>query len=140
MYFANSSWEMGSVFTITSGWRIWFSIHSAVRRCVTPARSGPVTFFPNAWQAEQPLVWNSFSPTSALASSTGDSAARGPESYLETASTLEEAPELGGGVAAAPGAADSPSDFCPPQPAASSVVRSRAAGRDTRLFIVFLVS
>jgi hypothetical protein len=61
-------------------------IHAAVRRIVTPARSGPVTRLPKAWQAEQPLVWRAFSPCSASAASIGVSPARGPWSYFETAS------------------------------------------------------
>src|SRR5215471_12890953 len=88
MNFANRSWEIGSVLTMISGWRIWFSIHSAVRRCVTPAKSGQVTFLPNAWQAEQPLSLNSCSPRFEAASSSPPSNARGPPSYLDTASSF----------------------------------------------------
>src|SRR5262245_57349496 len=73
---------------------------------LTPARSGQVTFLPNPWQTTQPLVENSFSPVAARAASTGDFPARGPASYLDSASTAVVSAGAGGGVGVAAGAGD----------------------------------
>src|SRR5437773_2335629 len=71
---------IGSDLTVTSGWRIWVSSHFAVRRMLTPRRSGQVTRLPKPWQTTQPLPVNSRSPALALDSSIGDAPARGPSS------------------------------------------------------------
>src|SRR5262249_14174694 len=99
---------MGSVFTITSGCRIWFSIHSCVRCMETPFRSGHWNTRPYAWQATQPLLVKSALPCVASAASTAALPARGPASYFDCASSVAGGGWLapGSGVAGVAAAAD----------------------------------